>query len=484
MESQVPKKKRQHGTEGAANRFLDRVDGSGFWESIDLRFCAVRSGRRWVNLITRGFLDHRTSRSVPRLSPVVRRDVRAWQVVRPVADLPAVVQGIAGGTVKLRPRSVRYAAESGQPTVDLRYSFSELGASYQTAEYDRWSCHTLGGYGPSIFNVVKKAGHDPFELDGMIRGGTNAYDGLPDLVRRFCARPRGLEIQGNTTVVELIAPLAVRFDRKSVASTSERVTIALRAAADVFVAKAELTWTLGTPGEPVRHGSTKLGEHEWKREGPALHSQLHVPIRRSDDTATLFILIGDKCVDCVSVPLAGSNPRVRAHNVFDRSGHEFLEKLRDEEWRNAKKFEAAVGALFFFLGFQVDPLSAQKGTGDAVDHLAHDPGSSMILAVECTVGPPDGSGKLGKLIARSEDVRNQLPDNEVVAVLATARPRAALSAVEVEKAARDDVVLLAHEDLHELWIAAQAGKTGGQMVRRLRNQLVEDRLRRAQRPVA
>ena len=158
--------------------------GSGFWESIDLRFCAVRSGRRWVNVVTRGFLDYRTSRSVPRLSPVDRQDFRAWQVVRPIADLPAVVRGIAGGMVRLRPRSVRYAQKSGQPTVDLRYSFSELAASYQTAEYDLWSCHTLAGYGSSIFDVVRKTGHDPFELDGMIRGGPNAYDGLPDLVRR------------------------------------------------------------------------------------------------------------------------------------------------------------------------------------------------------------------------------------------------------------------------------------------------------------
>ena len=474
----------QRANEQAANRFLDQVRGSGFWESIDLRFCAVRNGRRWVNLITRGFLDHRTPRSVPRLTPVDRRDVRAWQVVRPVADLPAVVRGIAGGVVKLRPRSVRYVEESGQPAVDLRYRFSELAASYQTAEYDLWSCHTLVGLGFSIFDAVRQGGHDPFELDGMIRGGPHAYDGLPDLVRRFCARRRGLEVQGSTTVVELIAPLAARFDRESVASTSERVTVAVRAAAEVFVTKAEVVWTLGTPGEPLRHGSTKLGEHEWKQEGAARRSQLHVPIRRSDDTATLFLLIGDRCVDGVSVPLAGSNPRMRAHGVFDRSGHEFVEKLRDEEWRNAKEFETAVGLLLFFLGFQVNPLSAQKGMGDAVDHLAHDPGSSVILAVECTVGPPDGRGKLGKLIARSEDVRNQLPDNEVLAVLATARPRAALPAVEVEKAARDDVVLLAHEDLHELWIAAQAGETGGQIVRRLRNQLVEDKLRRAQRPVA
>ena len=73
--------------------------------------------------------------------------------------------------MRLRPRSVRYVQKSGRPTVDLRYSFSELAASYQTAEYDLWSCHTLVGYGSSIFDVVRQAGHDPFELDGMIVAG-------------------------------------------------------------------------------------------------------------------------------------------------------------------------------------------------------------------------------------------------------------------------------------------------------------------------
>ena len=157
-------------TKGAANRFLHLVDGSGFWESVDLRLCAVRSGRRWVNVVTRGFLDHRAARLVPRLSPVDRPDFRAWQVVRPIADLSDVVRGIVGGTAKLRPRSVTYAPKSAQPPFDLRYSFSELAASYQAAEYDLWSSHTLVGYGSSIFDVVRQAGHDPFELDGMIPG--------------------------------------------------------------------------------------------------------------------------------------------------------------------------------------------------------------------------------------------------------------------------------------------------------------------------
>ena len=392
LETLVSREKLQRSTEEGADRFVDLVDGSGFWQSIDLRICAIRCGRRWVNLVTRGFLDHRTVRSVPRYSPVNRPDLRVWQVILPIADLRGVVHGIVSGTAKLGRCAVRYIGRSSLPATDMKYAFDELAASYRSAEYDPWSCHALVGYGSSMWEVVGQTGHDPAELDSMIRSGPNAYDGLSDLVRRFFARPRGLEVRGTTTVIELIAPRAVRFDHEKATSSPERVTVALRAAADVFVAKAELVWTVGTTGEPFRHGSAKLCESKWAYEGDTHHSQLDIPIREGDATATLFILIGDRCVDCVSVSLAeaGSNIRMRAHNVLDPGRHQFPEKLRGEEWRNAKEFEAAVGLLLFFFGFHVDPLYAQRGLGNAVDHLAHDPGSSIILAIECTVGPPDG----------------------------------------------------------------------------------------------
>lgn len=466
---------RQRSAREQADRFLDLANGLGCWQSIDLRICAIRRGRRWINLVTRGFLDHRAPRSVPRFSPVDRQHFRAWQVVRPVADLPAVVRGIANG-----PRSVRYIGQSGDPATDIRYSFNELAAPYRDARYDLWSCHALVGYGSSMWEVVSQAGHDPLELDSMIRGGPNAYDGLSDLTRRFCTRPRELEVR-NTTVIELLAPLAVRFDREKTTSSPERVTVALEAASDVFAAESELVWTVGPTGEPLRHESAKLSEREWAHAGAVLHSKLDIPIRKGDATATLFVLVGDRCVDCVSVPLAeaGSNIRIKAHNAIDPGLERFREQLRPGRSHKAKEFEASVGLLFFFLGFHVDPLSAQRGLGDAVDHVAHAPGSSVILVIECTVGSLDAGGKVGTLIARSGDMRSNLPDSEVIAVLTTAKPRAALSEAEVEKAERDNVVVLAQEDLQDLWAAAQAGETSAQVVHRLRHQLAQGRFRRA-----
>ena len=477
----MSQKRRERSPEEDANRFIELVNGGGFWRSVDLRVCAIRNGRRWMNLITRGFLDHRPPRSVPRRSPVERRQFRAWQVVRPVADVPAVVRGIANGTMRLRPRYVRYVGQSGQPAIDLSYSFNELAGSYRSAAYGLWSRHSLVGYGATVFELVKQAGHDPFELDGMIRGGPNAYDGLPDLVRRFCTRSEGLKIHSTMSVVELIAPLAVRFDPERVSSSADRVTVAVRAAADVFVANADLNWTVGgTTGEPVRHGSAKLAEREWAHAGGARRSEVDIPVQNGDSTVTAFIVVGDRCADRTTVPMAStaSSIRIKAQDALDPGLERFLKWLRPSGEDKSQQFEAAVGLLFFFLGFHVHPLSGHTRRGETVDHLAHAPGSSVLLVIECTVGSLDAGGKVGKLIARSEDLRSRLPDTEVMAVLSTARPREALSKAEVEKAERDDVVLLAQEDLQDLWSAAQTGETSVQVLHRLRQQLSQVRFRR------
>ena len=186
----LSQEQRRRSTEEAADRFLNLVDGSGFWRSIDLRVCAVRCGHHWVNLVTRGFLDHRPVRSVPRFLPVNRPAVRAWQAVLPIADLPRVVHGIISGAAKLGRSSVQYIPGSDNPAMEMRCIFSDLAASHRGAEYDPWSCYALVGHGSSIWQFVGQALPDPLDLDNVIRSGPNAYDGLPDLVRRFCERPR------------------------------------------------------------------------------------------------------------------------------------------------------------------------------------------------------------------------------------------------------------------------------------------------------
>ena len=103
--------------------------------------------------------------------------------------------------------------------------------------------------------------------------------------------------------------------------------------------------------------------------------------------------------------------------------------------------------------------------------------------IECTVGSIDAGGKLGKLFGRSQRIRRELSDSEVIAVIATAARRRELSDAEVEKAKRDDVVLLCREDLQDLWDAAQAGKPSAELVHRLQQELAVAKLARAKERV-
>ena len=127
----VSQKKRQRSIQKDADRFVDLVNGSGFWKSIDLRFCAIRSGRCWENLVSRGFLDHRAPPSIPKFCSVDRQYFRAWQVVRPIVELPDVVRGIVSGRVKLKRRSVGYILNCYRQT------------SHQTEMEGLWNAATV-----------------------------------------------------------------------------------------------------------------------------------------------------------------------------------------------------------------------------------------------------------------------------------------------------------------------------------------------------
>ena len=140
-----------------------------------------------------------------------------------------------------------------------------------------------------------------------------------------------------------------RWQCASVASrqrrSAEGIAVGLKAAAEVYVEKAEVAWTVGAAGQPPRHGSRELRTCDWSREGDALHAELDIPIRQGDSTATSFILIGGRCVDRVTVPLAeaGSNVRIRAHSTVDPGLQRFREHLLPERLEKAREFETAVG---------------------------------------------------------------------------------------------------------------------------------------------
>ena len=116
----------------------------------------------------------------------------------------------------------------------------------------------------------------------------------------------------------------------------------------------------------------------------------------------------------MTVPMAStaSSIQIKTQDAIDPGLERFRKQLQARGKNKSQQFEVLAGLLFFFLGFHVHPLSGHTRRGETA---------------------------------------------------------------EVEKAERDDVVLLAQEELQDLWIAAQAGETSVQVLHRLRQQLSQVR---------
>ncbi len=467
--------------EQAAQRFLDLVQRGGRkWRSVDLRTVAVRVGRQWMPLVTRGYLDHRRAEEVERLKTVDRDRLKAWQFVLPIQQLEPLVNGVVAGRIKVRPRSLFVIDGEAKSRHDVNYYFNDLASPYQPARYTLWSGHSLVAYGPTIWDLVRRSGLDPLELDNIVRAGPNPYDGFAGLVRSFHGRPGAFSDQSSSSVFELIAPMAVRFDVEGTSSSRERVVLGFRARARPFTRSAQLHWTVIRTDPQPRHGTTRLSDHRWKTVGAYVKAAIEVPIESNDIVLTASLVDDGKNLDSITLTTghARLNPRAVAHSTSDADLTRLRTALFPTDWNRSREFEQAMGVLLHFFGFQLNPLSSQKGAGEAVDHIAHDPYSNAVISLECTVGPLEAA-KLGKLGSRTEALRTVMPDAVVFAVLACARPVGELLRTELDKAEENDVIVLAREDLLALWESVETGASTADLISELRHRLTQSKMTRA-----
>jgi hypothetical protein len=120
---------------------------------------------------------------------------------------------------------------------------------------------------------------------------------------------------------------------------------------------------------------------------------------------------------------------------------------------DADEFEAGVSLLLGLLGFSLLPFTMSHALRDAPDLVALST-SGSILVVECTVGPLDNKGKLGKLAERGLDVRRALeasgttaPEIQMVLVSTVSREGAV---GDMENAGKANIAVLCAEDIQEL----------------------------------
>ncbi len=433
----------------------DIAELPGLWRSIDLRVAAVRVNGGWHSIGARAYLDPRSMRAVPQFPSL--RSTNGILVTQQVFDserLGDILNGVAEGALRVGDSDIQFSA--GRPSHDVtepyrfRSGFSDLAGPW-ARDYVHWSALYAAGHGPTIEDLIRTSSYSRERIDATLRLGDAPYDGIDDLERYFLGKPQP---SGTNTMVgfEIFAPIQVRIDRDRTRLEMGKLHVFLSAASREFLERCSLGFFGLGRGELPNHASFTPNLTSESQDPGRWGAELTGDVGDSS-FGKLMLRVGPWCVDRVTVHdlhRPGRNQRQLAYQVLDRGQEILTTSLLKVTPDRSEQFERAVARLFFFLGYQVDSYAGDKRLGEGVDLLAHEPFRPIVLAIECTTGPPDSGGKLGRLVTRARTLAAELADVEVLPTLVTSLPNAGVPPAERDAVATNGVVLVTHDGIEEL----------------------------------
>jgi hypothetical protein len=447
------------------------------WRSIDVRVLAVRHENDWHNVATRCYLDPRDPRDVVRLPDLpVTEHAGSWQEVLPSSALLGVIEGVEGGKLAVGGEIVKYLAPMAHPSAQLysfnRYSLIDLSERLY-APYRYWSAHSVGATGNSTWDLLQKVPGGRHTVDNELRAHKAPFDGLSG-VAQFAIGSPDPQTDQRLCLFEVFAPLEGLLVTERCSLRGGIIHFTLRAGSEAARRKLELGVFAVVAGDAVPYRtSLDLAGQDWTRDGPHYSLTSSIKVSRAQ-FATLILRMSGVAVHRLTLidPLAGSGSvPLAAYRFFDADLHALTESLAQEGALDSSGFERAVARLFMLVGFHVDLLSGDKRLENAPDVMIFAPSTHICIAVECTTGSLDSKGKLGKLVARANALSGAVPGTEVWAVIVTALSRNQLSSGDLERAAADDLVVLAQEDLTELLLMASNGAAVSDVLGFLRSKI-------------
>ena len=455
----------------ASAAFLGAVEASPVkWKSVDIRVVVVKLPDGWHNLYTRAYMDLRSPEDIPRFEDLPSTELlKGIQLVLPATGLKGLILGIESGAVEWESDTVFFrgkerGAEEWGPYRDGWVSFQELGEAraqpnhWSASPFPEWSSENLQLYGSPINDFFTWADISKDDLDMELRTLVKPYDGLESLLMLFLGAPEGNALRDRVSF-SAFAPYKVHLKPEGCHLSEEHLAVQLVCANEI---RDHLSVGL------VAWGRTETGHSEtldfqrglWTVDGPwATYQGFHDV--GGNPAGTVLTRIGPRCTERLNVGahLPGSHgARAKCYVLFDPDYRQLQKSLRvGENKKRAPGFELAVVRLFHLLGFSVNPLVGDQYLSEAVDFLAFGQHPNMLLAVECTIGSIDSGGKLGKLSARNQQIRQRLSGLQVQPVVATALDRSSLSPAELRSAARDRISVLTSEDLETLLAMVASG---------------------------
>jgi len=429
------------------------------WRSIELKVVAevTKDGQLIFNAIraimSEATVGQSTRGDLPQVPGLFVCHER-WEVSR----LDELLESLSRGELKLRGGSkiVKIAQFNGQ-------NWTPLNFPPQIDFRTRRQCISLYGVDSASFTLEtlnSLSGAVPVEhwntIDPLLVASDPPWRGLAELRGKFVGLEENVAIQRDAGRIQVIAPLNVRLGRSELEG-------------DEIHARVEKTRLTSNEELRISVIATKSDQTVLRKryslrsavESP-LQDALEINLSLANKPSRVALFLSYRGIGVDEEELFGNSPENPRMVIFSYVGVEKLDSLLKGQ---GDSFEKGVAILFHVLGLNVAHYGSLPG--EIPDIIAISKGGKWVLIVECTGGELDKGDKLSKLVTRSKEIAVLLPDYQVHPVIATSLSRKMIARSDVEKAGRDNIVVVTHDDLLDLLQEAFEGISEDEILRRL-----------------
>ncbi|MGY5801834.1 hypothetical protein ACXHMN_10905 [Rhizobium sp. LEGMi12c] len=292
---------------------------------------------------------------------------------------------------------------------------------------------------------------DRRSLDWEVRSANPPYDSIDELLGKY-----HMNFQHGFVTMELVAPAVIVVDLGLRVDGNE-ATIGVVLSRAYQADEAFLGYKVLSNREVVSRGQLVGKELAWSDDGQVLRGSCKIEV---PNAAIVHCFAGyqgrAESFGWIVDPNNHQNPRRSAYEVFDKELKKLTEVLFRQPGKGARSddFETAISWLLWIRGFSIALIgtSSIPELKEGPDLLVTTP-SGNVIVVECTMGMLKEDNKLPKVVARANQVREQLEKSgnahlAVLPAMVTSLPRTSVEA-ELPRAAELGVYITTREGIDE-----------------------------------
>lgn len=418
------------------------------FKSLDLRVIATQQSIGYVFDAFRIVLEPSKGR-VPHVNLPKSRDLIAIHAKWDISRMPEVFDVLRKGVIELDGTLIHLKRRA---SVDTWIPLD--GFYYQRLDRDS----AMARFGMDCLCLSLEASQNPdrnpsdrSRIDDCLRRDKTPWDGIDDLKRTFTRQSR---IWGHDTAfLELIAPLGVRFERKTLLENN-RLNLGIKTSAWTDANQISIA-CLVKSGRRV--GRSQRALYPRRVKTGRVHHSIEVHLTEQYEWAKCILMYKGMEVDRYETHGSESYESSPKWEVFKEltGGIDQFKRLPTGDF-----LPPTLEVILHLLGFYTVHYGGRSWPGEKTtpDVVAFPRKGEWFIVLECTSREVDLHDKLGMLSTRSKELSRAAGGQKSYPVLFTGLPRDLVNKTDLEKAAKEQISVITADDLGKLLDAVSSTK--------------------------